>query len=97
MADSQLETFTTGDRKELIKQGIQLEQLIADVKSIKLDQKESMSLLAGNQEMLQQRIRNLEDYQIVIKQNIKFVVWITSFVSSILSAGIALAAHYLIK
>jgi hypothetical protein len=93
MQQTTTDVFTLADRRELLKQGVQLEQILRDLADAKSAAKEALKDRTESQEAHEKRIRVLEDDRLQLHTAIQTSrIWIV-LISSVASA----ATYWLMK
>jgi hypothetical protein len=98
------DTFSLTDRKELIRQGLQLDKIEEDLMDIKVLFNGALSEFERKTErasdlkieeikMLGQKIRTLEDNRLVFETRMKTLLWVASAAGVVFSAASQLVIH----
>ncbi len=93
MSQTTADFFTLADRRELLKQGVQLEQILRDMSDVKAAAKEDVKTNSQGLEAHERRLRALEDSRLELQTQIKTSWWWMV----LLSAGASAAVNFLIK
>ena len=86
MQQTTADFFTLADRRELLKQGVQLEQILRDLSDAKATAKEALKDSTESLEAHEKRLRALEDDRLQLRTQIKTSWWWIVLFSGLASA-----------
>jgi hypothetical protein len=90
MPDQSVEIFTLTDRRELIKQGIQLDKVTDDIGDIKSLIKDNIISIRTTVTAVEIRVRSLEDFNIKIRTSL----WLIGIFFTVLNSVINIAFRF---
>jgi hypothetical protein len=93
MQQTTADFFTLADRRELLKQGVQLEQILRDLSDAKAAAKEALKDSTESTEAHEKRLRALEDDRLTLRTQISTAIN-TSRLWIVLISSVASAAMY---
>jgi hypothetical protein len=86
--------FSVADRRELLKQGVLLEQILRDIGDVRITAKEDLKQNTIAVEAHEKRIRVLEDAKLELKTKIdtswRWIVLLSAFASGLVSYAVRL-------
>ncbi len=85
------ESFTLIDRRELIKQGLQLDQIVSDLGNMRILIKDDISEVNNGNSLLELRVRALEDFNIKIKTTL----WLIGIFFTVLNTTVTILVQWL--
>jgi hypothetical protein len=88
MQQTTADFFTLADRRELLKQGVQLEQILRDLSDAKTAAKEALRDSTESTEAHERRLRALEDDRLELRTQIKTSWWWIVLFSGLASAAV---------
>ena len=89
MQQTTADFFTLADRRELLKQGVQLEQILRDLSDAKATAKEALKDSTESLEAHEKRLRALEDDRLQLRTQIKTSWWWIVLFSGLASAVVS--------
>jgi hypothetical protein len=88
MQQTTADFFTLADRRELLKQGVQLEQVLRDLSDAKAAAKEALKDNTEGLDAHEKRLRALEDDRLQLRTQIKTSWWWIVLFSGLASAAV---------